>query len=95
VFDEVDLLITPTLSQLPISIEDALSSPPGRILIRNTMPFNLFGTPAISIPCGFSREGLPIGLQISGRALGELDVLALAHAYEQRTDWHQRMPSII
>jgi aspartyl-tRNA(Asn)/glutamyl-tRNA(Gln) amidotransferase subunit A len=94
VFDEVDLLITPTLPQLPIRIEDALSSPAGRILLRNTMPFNLFGIPAISIPCGFSREGLPIGLQIIGRALGEIDVLALAHAYERRTDWHERTPSL-
>ena len=94
VFNEVDLLITPTLPQLPIRIEDAVNSPGDRTLIRNTMPFNLFGTPAISIPCGFSREGLPIGLQISGRALGEPDVIALAHAYEQRTDWHERTPSL-
>jgi aspartyl-tRNA(Asn)/glutamyl-tRNA(Gln) amidotransferase subunit A len=94
VFDEVDLLITPTLPQLPIHIKDTLNSPGDRTLIRNTMPFNLFGIPAISIPCGFSREGLPIGLQISGRALGEVDVLALAHAYERRTDWHERTPSL-
>ncbi len=60
--------------------------------IRNTGPINEYGIPSISVPCGFSREGLPIGLQISGRALGELDVLALAHAYEQATDWHERVP---
>ena len=63
-------------------------------LIRNTVPFNAYGIPAISVPCGFSREGLPIGLQISGRAHGELDVLALAHAYEQATDWHERVPRL-
>ncbi len=92
VFEEVDILITPTLAQLPVSIETALESPleSTQILIRNPGPFNFYGIPTISIPCGFSREGLPIGLQISGRALGELEVLALAHAYEQATDWHDR-----
>ena len=65
-----------------------------RILARNTSPFNSYGIPAISVPCGFSREGLPIGLQISGPALGEVDVLALAHAYEQATDWHERTPPL-
>jgi aspartyl-tRNA(Asn)/glutamyl-tRNA(Gln) amidotransferase subunit A len=94
VFDEVDLLVTPTVPHLPIRIEDALKSPPARDLIRNNFPFNIYGIPAISIPCGFSRDGLPIGLQICGRALGEVDVLALAHAYEQRTDWHERIPSL-
>ena len=60
--------------------------------MRNTAPFNLYGIPTISIPCGFSRSGLPIGLQISSPRLGELPVLALAHAYEQATDWHARQP---
>ena len=93
-FEEVDVLITPTLVRLPVSIEEALESPleVTLTLIRNTSPFNRYGIPTVSVPCGFSREGLPIGLQISGRALGELDVLALAHAYEQATDWHDRKP---
>jgi aspartyl-tRNA(Asn)/glutamyl-tRNA(Gln) amidotransferase subunit A len=96
VFEEVDLLITPTLARLPVSIEAALESPLEitQLLIRNPAPFNYYGVPTISIPCGYSREGLPIGLQISGRALGELQVLALAHAYEQATDWHDRTPSL-
>jgi len=96
VFDEVDVLITPTMAQLPVTIETALESYAelGPTLIRNTAPFNSYGIPTISIPCGFSREGLPIGLQVSGRALGELDVLALAHAYEQATDWHEHVPPL-
>ena len=96
VFDEVDLLITPTVAQLPVTIETALESyaEVTPALIRNTIPFNSYGIPSISIPCGFSRDGLPIGLQISGRALGEIDVLALAHAYEQATDWHERKPPL-
>ena len=96
VFDDVDLLVTPTLPVLPITIEAARETPleATRILIRNAAPFNVYGIPAISVPCGFSREGLPIGLQICGRALGEVDVLALAHAYEQSTDWHERTPPL-
>jgi aspartyl-tRNA(Asn)/glutamyl-tRNA(Gln) amidotransferase subunit A len=95
VFDDVDVLVTPTLPELPVRIDDALDSPPAIRLIRNTSPFNVYGIPAISIPCGFSREGLPIGLQICGRALGEMDVLALAHAYQRRTDWHERSPTLV
>ena len=96
VFDDVDLLVTPTLVQLPVSIEEARASPleVTGILIRNTAPFNGYGIPAITVPCGFSREGLPIGLQLCGRALGEVDVLALAHAYEQATEWHERTPAL-
>ncbi len=92
----IDVLITPTVAQLPVTIETALESyaEVTPALIRNTMPFNSYGIPSISIPCGFSRDGLPIGLQISGRALGEIDVLALAHAYEQATDWHERKPPL-
>ena len=95
-FDDVDLLVTPTLPRLPIGIEEARESPNEAtgILVRNTAPFNNYGIPSISVPCGFSREGLPIGLQISGRALGEVDVLALAHAYEQATDWHEPTPPL-
>ncbi len=96
VFDDVDLLVTPTLPILPVGIDAARESPleATRILIRNTAPFNSYGIPAITVPCGFSREGLPIGLQICGRVLGEVDVLALAHAYEQATDWHERTPPL-
>ena len=95
-FEDVDVLVTPTLVQLPVRIEAALMSPAETtgILARNTAPFNAYGIPAISVPCGFSREGLPIGLQLCGPALGEVDVLALAHAYELATEWHQRTPSL-
>jgi aspartyl-tRNA(Asn)/glutamyl-tRNA(Gln) amidotransferase subunit A len=70
--------------------------PPGGVAptLRNTQPFDIFGLPTISVPCGFSRGGLPIGLQISGPRLGESRVLALARAYEQATDWHRRTPSL-
>ena len=93
-FEEVDLLVTPTVPILPIRIDDERARTGDFELVRNTAPFNMLGIPAISLPCGFSSEGLPIGLQISGRRLGELDVLAMAHAYEQATDWHMRQPAL-
>ena len=94
VFEQVDLLVTPTVLRLPVTIDEAQTSPQQRALIPNTIPFNYFGVPALTIPCGFSRSGLPIGMQICGPALGELNLLALAHTYQLRTDWHQRVPPI-
>jgi aspartyl-tRNA(Asn)/glutamyl-tRNA(Gln) amidotransferase subunit A len=61
--------------------------------IRNMTPFNTWGTPAISMPCGFTRKGLPIGLQLVGPSGGEARVLQLARAYEQATDWHIQSPA--
>jgi aspartyl-tRNA(Asn)/glutamyl-tRNA(Gln) amidotransferase subunit A len=97
-FADVDLLITPTTPVPPATIAESLPPPaePGSrslLLGRNTRPFNAYGLPTISVPCGVTKAGLPIGLQISGPALGEPVVLALAHAYEQATDWHTRRPS--
>jgi aspartyl-tRNA(Asn)/glutamyl-tRNA(Gln) amidotransferase subunit A len=61
---------------------------------ENTRPFNGYGLPVICIPCGFSKDGLPIGLQIAGPLFSEGSVLALAHAYQQATDWHKRRPGL-
>jgi aspartyl-tRNA(Asn)/glutamyl-tRNA(Gln) amidotransferase subunit A len=55
---------------------------------------NLTGAPALSLPCGFTADGLPIGLQVYGRAFDEAGVLRFAHGYEQGTDWHRRRPPI-
>ena len=80
---------------MPETIAAVLANPAREgSLIRNTLPFNVFGIPAISVPCGFTRAGLPIGMQIIGPRLGEARVLALAHAYEQATDWHRREPPL-
>ena len=59
-----------------------------------TRPFNLLGCPALSLPCGFSLDGLPLALQIAGKPFAEETVLQVGHAYEQSTDWHQRQPKI-
>ncbi|MDP9159740.1 MAG: amidase [Acidobacteriota bacterium] len=99
VFDNVDLLVTPTtpipaptISELETNPE--LLRPREIILLRNTRPVNVWGLPAISIPCGFTRAGLPIGMQIIGPPWGESRVLQLAHAFEQATDWHLRRPAL-
>jgi aspartyl-tRNA(Asn)/glutamyl-tRNA(Gln) amidotransferase subunit A len=95
VFADVDVLIAPTCMTVPATIATVVANPAAEgSLIRNTLPFNVFGIPAISVPCGFTRAGLPIGMQIIGPRLGEARVLALAHAYEQATDWHRREPPI-
>ncbi len=97
VFAEVDLIITPTTPVLPQRIDqltENIATAP-MIEARNTLPFNFYGIPSITVPCGFSRNGLPIGLQISGPRLRESRVLALAHAYEQATGWHTRRPPTI
>jgi aspartyl-tRNA(Asn)/glutamyl-tRNA(Gln) amidotransferase subunit A len=60
--------------------------------LRLTFPGNLSGLPAISIPCGFSSEKLPIGLQLIGRRLEEATLLRAAYAYEQSTSWHKMFP---
>jgi aspartyl-tRNA(Asn)/glutamyl-tRNA(Gln) amidotransferase subunit A len=59
-----------------------------------TAPFNLTGLPALSIPCGFTRAGLPIGLQMITRSWAEEDLLRTAYAYEQATEWHLRSPAL-
>jgi aspartyl-tRNA(Asn)/glutamyl-tRNA(Gln) amidotransferase subunit A len=95
VFGEVDFLITPTTPVPPITIEEALKmspDPAGELWLRNTRPFNAYGFPTISIPCGFTRAGLPIGLQIAGPNFAEASLLSFACAYEQATDWHKHTP---
>jgi aspartyl-tRNA(Asn)/glutamyl-tRNA(Gln) amidotransferase subunit A len=95
IFGQIDLLVTPTTMAMPGKVADAVANAPAEIrLIRNTVPFNALGIPAISVPCGFTRSGLPIGLQISGPRLGEALVFALAHAYEKATEWHRQEPRL-
>lgn len=98
VFSKVDFLITPTTPVPPITIAEALNmspDPAGELWLRNTRPFNAYGLPTISIPCGFTRDGLPIGLQISAARFSEAKLLSFAFAYEQTTSWHKRRPPIL
>ncbi len=97
-FAEVDLLVTPTTPMAAPAIADLRANaealrPAELKLLRNTRPFNVWGLPAISVPCGFTQGGLPIGLQIAGPPWREDLVLRLAHVYEQATAWHKRRVS--
>jgi aspartyl-tRNA(Asn)/glutamyl-tRNA(Gln) amidotransferase subunit A len=86
VFSKVDFLVTPTTPVPPITIEEALNlspTPAGEVWLWNTRPFNAYGFPTISIPCGFTHAGLPIGLQVSGPNFGEGSLLSFAHAFER------------
>jgi len=98
IFAEVDVLVTPTVPIPPPTIAELKQNPDQLrerelILLRNTRPFNVWGLPAISVPCGFTESGLPIGLQIAGPHWQETKVLQLAQAYEKATVWHKRQPS--
>ena len=95
IFAEVDVLVAPTTPMPAPAIAelraDAGALRPAELkLLRNTRPFNVWGLPAISVPCGFTQSGMPIGLQIAGPHWREDMVLRLAHAYEQATAWHKR-----
>ncbi len=93
VFSRIDLVATATTMVAARSIDKSDLSTTFS-LIRHTNPFNLLGTPAISVPCGFTGDGLPIGLQLAGRWFDEATVLRAAHAYESTTDWHSRPPPL-
>jgi aspartyl-tRNA(Asn)/glutamyl-tRNA(Gln) amidotransferase subunit A len=100
VFESVDFLVTPTTPvAAPVIAElkqnPDLLRPCELVLLRNTRPINVWGLPAISLTCGFTSSGLPIGLQIIGPHWGEDSVLGLAHAYERTTSWHKRTPRIV
>jgi Asp-tRNA(Asn)/Glu-tRNA(Gln) amidotransferase A subunit family amidase len=96
--DPFDALVTPTMT-MPAMPNGAFPTAPERYLdelwtwIAFEYPFNATGQPAISVPCGFTKSGLPIGLQIVGRPNGEFDLLSLAAAFERARPWkHQRPP---
>lgn len=89
---EFEVLLTPTTPIVAPFIEGPDAVEQARILTRFTSPFNLAGFPALSVPCGFNQEGLPIGLQVVARLWAEAKVLQAGFAYEQATEWHQSHP---
>jgi len=93
-FEEYDGLLLPTTPITAPVLEGENALERARQLTRFTAPFNLTGLPALTIPCGFTSEGLPIGLQIVSRAWNEAGVLRTGYAFQQATEWHTRMPSI-
>ena len=100
VFENVDVVVTPTTPITAWKIGDWHVEAGGRqesVLAaswRFTYPFNLTGLPAVSVPCGFDRRGLPIGLQIAAKPYDEMTLLRVAHAYERAHDWTNRTPEL-
>jgi aspartyl-tRNA(Asn)/glutamyl-tRNA(Gln) amidotransferase subunit A len=95
VFQEVDLLVSPVMPTTAFQLGERLENPLEMYLSDiYTIPASLAGLPAISVPCGFSTMGLPIGLQLVGRVFEESTVLRAAYAYEQATTWRTKRPVI-
>lgn len=94
IFEQVDILVLPTMREPAPLISETVNETHQRPQ-SNTSAFNHFGTPAMTVPCGFSKDGLPIGLQLVGGAFHEPLVVSIAYAYQQSTDWHQRTPPIV
>ena len=94
-FEEVDLIASPTTPTPAFKIGEKAGDPLQMYLSDiYTISCNLAGLCGISVPCGFSGAGLPIGLQLLGKPFGESDLLRAAHAYEQATDWHKHRPNL-
>jgi aspartyl-tRNA(Asn)/glutamyl-tRNA(Gln) amidotransferase subunit A len=90
IFKDVDVLVTPTSPGPAFK----LGSKPSLLFLRNTASWNVYGVPTVSIPCGFSRSGLPIGLQLAAGLGRDSTVLSLAAAFQDETDFHRRLPAL-
>jgi aspartyl-tRNA(Asn)/glutamyl-tRNA(Gln) amidotransferase subunit A len=92
-FEKVDTLLTPVAPTPAFALGEKVNDPLQMYLSDiYTIPVNLAGTCAMSLPCGFSTEGLPIGLQLIGKPFDEATLLRTAHAFEQATEWHKQKP---
>ena len=93
-FETVDAIVTPTTPGVAFKIGE--KEDPLQMYLNDvfTIPTSLAGLPGVSLPGGFTLAGLPIGLQVIGKAYDEATVLRVAHAYEQATDWHTRKPAL-
>ncbi len=95
VFSQVDFLLTPVAPTPAFKIGEKVNDPLQMYLSDIfTIPTNLAGTCAMSLPCGFSKNELPIGLQLIGKPFAEAEILQAAYAFEQATDWNKRVPEL-
>ncbi|HEY7268647.1 MAG TPA: amidase [Dehalococcoidia bacterium] len=93
-FRDIDLLLAPTTPVVAQAFPEGDNVATTGALTRHTGPFNVAGLPSISVPCGFTQDGLPVGLMLTGREWEEALVLRAAHAYQSATDWHTRRPAV-
>jgi aspartyl-tRNA(Asn)/glutamyl-tRNA(Gln) amidotransferase subunit A len=100
VFSRVDLLVAPTIPEPAPSLAAVKAGAPDEIVRRMgrfsrlTRPWNALGLPVLSVPCGFTPDGRPVGLQLVGRPFDEATLLQAGHAYEQAAGWWQRRPPL-
>jgi aspartyl-tRNA(Asn)/glutamyl-tRNA(Gln) amidotransferase subunit A len=100
VFSRIDVLATPTIPEPSPALAAAKAGSAADVIRRMgrfsrlTRPFNALGLPALSLPCGASADGRPLGLQLVGRPFDEATLLRLGHAYESATAWHRRRPAL-
>lgn len=93
-FSQCDLIVCPTAPTTAFKLGEKTSDPLAMYLNDVfTIPTSLAGLPAMSLPCGFDKESLPIGLQLIGKAWDEMTLIKAASAYEASTDWHKRLPT--
>jgi len=97
-FIDFDLVVLPTRRHTPRTVDASIkreeTDKPRNPELENTGQFDVYGIPAISVPCGFTAAGFPVGLMIAGPRFSESRVLALANAYERATEWHSRRPPL-
>ncbi|MBP7217278.1 MAG: Asp-tRNA(Asn)/Glu-tRNA(Gln) amidotransferase subunit GatA [Candidatus Omnitrophica bacterium] len=94
-FTELDCIIAPTAPTPAFAIKEKTDNPLQMYLSDiYTISMNLAGVPAISVPCGFTRQGLPVGMQIVAKAFAEETLLRVAYTYEQNTPWHTKRPAL-
>ncbi len=93
--EKADALLMPTVPIPAHKVDERPTGPGGAAIVgRCTGSFTVTGLPALSVPCGFTKAGLPIGMQVVGRPFEEATVLRIGHAYEQATEWHTRRPAV-
>jgi len=94
-FKKVDVIMAPTTPEVAFKIGEKIQDPLKMYLSDVlTIPCNIAGLPGISVPCGFSSNGLPIGIQVLGKPFDEETVINAAHAYEQHTNWREKRPTV-
>jgi len=94
-FGQVDVLVTPTVPMTAFKAGEKTDDPLSMYLTDlMTITVNLAGLPGLSIPCGFDDKGMPIGMQLIGNVLREDQLFQVAHAYEQATEWHKKVPAL-
>jgi aspartyl-tRNA(Asn)/glutamyl-tRNA(Gln) amidotransferase subunit A len=100
IFETVDVIVTPVSIINPMTVEEVraeitrTADDPVKQRTRFTAPLNLMGLPGLSLPCGRTNDGLPIGMQLIGKPFAEGTLLALGHRYEQETGWHLQHPEL-